>query len=54
MTEEIEKYLSRLKTVSVKAKEEGLSTMRVYQKIKEGYYEVREICGITFIVDKEE
>lgn len=53
MTEEIKMFLGRLRTVRAKAKEEDLSTMRIYQKVSEGFYETVDICGIRFIVNGE-
>lgn len=48
-----ELFVSRLKSVRAKAEEEGLTTMRIYQKMREGYYDTVVISGVRFILDKE-
>lgn len=53
MTEEVKKYLSRLKSVKEKAFEEKVVTKTIYDRIQKGIYETTEIGGMIFIVEPE-
>lgn len=47
----IKEFVSRLKTVAVKAREEEVSVQAIHSRIKRGLYKTVDICGVTFIVE---
>lgn len=48
--ENIDEFISKLKTVAVKAREEKVSVQAIHARIKRGLYKTVDICGITFII----
>lgn len=53
MTEEVQKFLSRLKSVKDKAFEERVVTKTIYDRIAKGIYQTIDIGGMKFIVEPE-
>lgn len=53
MTEEVKKFLSRLKTVKDMACDLRVTPKTIYDRIKKGDYECIEISGIKLIVEPE-
>lgn len=53
MTEEVKKFLERLKKVSTKAIEEKTAPKVVYERARKGIYEMISIDDIFFIVEPE-
>lgn len=49
----IKEFVSRLKTVAVKAREENVSVQAIHARIKRGLYHTIEICGVTFVIEEE-
>lgn len=47
----IDNFLSRLKTIAVKAREEEVSVQAIHSRIRRGLYNTVEICGVTFVVE---
>lgn len=54
MTEEVRKFLGRLKSVNEKAYEERVTVRTIYDRILKGIYEIVEIGGMKFIIEPEE
>lgn len=54
MTEEVQKFISRLKSVKDKAFEERVVTKTIYDRIAKGIYQTIDIGGMKFIVEPEE
>lgn len=48
----IEDFISRLKTVAIKAREEGLSVQAIHSRIKKGKYKTITISGVLFIIEE--
>lgn len=46
----IENFISKLKTIAVKAREEKVSVQAIHARIKRGLYKTVDICGIIFII----
>lgn len=46
----IYEFISKLKTVAVKAREEGVSVQAIHSRIRRGVYNTIDICGVTFII----
>ena len=49
--ETIDEFISKLKTIAVKAREEGVSVQAIHSRIRRGLYNTVDICGVTFIVE---
>lgn len=47
----IDEFISKLKTIAVKAREEGVSVQAIHSRISRGLYKTVNICGVTFIVE---
>lgn len=47
----IDEFISKLKTIAVKAREEEVSVQAIHSRIKRGLYETVEICGVIFIIE---
>lgn len=47
----IQGFITRLKTIAIKAREERVSVQAIHARIKRGEYKTVEICGITFIIE---
>lgn len=52
LTSEIQQYLSRLKTVKNKACDERVTVKTIYNRCEKGIYEMVEIDGVKFILEK--
>ena len=46
----IDEFISKLKTIAVKAREEGVSVQAIHSRISRGLYKTVNICGVTFIL----
>lgn len=51
MKQEIQDFLSRLKTVKHKACDEYVTVKTIYDRAKKGGYQMVEIDGVKFILD---
>lgn len=49
--ETIDEFISKLKTIAVKAREEGVSVQAIHSRIKRGVYKTIIISGVTFIIE---
>lgn len=47
----IDEFISKLKTIAVKAREESVSVQAIHARIRRGLYKTIYICGLTFIVE---
>lgn len=47
----IDEFISKLKTIAVKAREEEVSVQAIHARIRRGLYQTVDICGVTFIVE---
>lgn len=47
----IDEFISKLKTIAVKAREEEVSVQAIHSRIRRGLYQTVDICGVTFIVE---